>query len=333
MLLLRGGFGLFWVRVSDLGSVVSEVFPPPAPPIKDGGGVAPQPEGGVSPPQPPPSEMGGGFKVKGHPPKIGDFDPPPQAAGGMGERGDEGGGTLGGLLAEGLVKRYGGREVLGDVSIRVSEGEVVGLLGPNGAGKTTCFYAIAGIIRPDRGRVRIGGEDILSLPMHERALRGLSYLPQESSIFAGLTALENVVAILEIRGGRGAEARKRALGLLEEMGVGHLAESSAPSLSGGERRRVEIARLLATDPRFLLMDEPFAAIEPIAVGDLQTMILNLRGRGIGVFVTDHNVRETLKICDRAYILDGGRVLCEGPPSRIVRDEGVRRVYLGEDFAI
>ena len=237
------------------------------------------------------------------------------------------------LQVANLHKRYGAREVLCDVSIRVAKGEVVGLLGPNGAGKTTCFYAIAGIIRPDRGRVEIDGEDISTLPMHKRARRGLSYLPQESSIFAGLTALENVMAILEICGERGSGARKKALLLLEEMGVGHLAASPSAGLSGGERRRVEIARLLATSPRFLLMDEPFAAIEPIAVGDLQTMILNLRGRGIGVFVTDHNVRETLKICDRAYILNSGKVLSEGAPAYLVADGKVRSAYLGENFAI
>lgn len=237
------------------------------------------------------------------------------------------------MEVSGISKRYGARAVLDDVSICVEKGEVVGLLGANGAGKTTCFYAIAGIIRPDRGRVEIDGEDISSLPMHKRARRGLSYLPQESSIFGGLTAAENVMAILEIRGIRGGKARGRALELLEEMGIGHIAQSPAAGLSGGERRRVEIARLLATNPRFLLMDEPFAAIEPIAVGDLQTMILNLRGRGIGVFITDHNVRETLKICDRAYILDGGRVLSEGAPRHLVADEKVRSAYLGENFAI
>ena len=237
------------------------------------------------------------------------------------------------LRAQGLVKRYGGREVLGDVSMRVAEGEVVGLLGPNGAGKTTCFYAIAGMISPDRGRVEIDGGDVSALPMHKRAHLGLSYLPQESSIFAGLTVLENVTAILEIRGVYGKAARARAMELLEEMGVGHLSSAPSTSLSGGERRRVEIARLLATKPRFLLMDEPFAAIEPIAVGDLQSMILNLCERGIGVFVTDHNVRETLKICDRAYILDGGKVLQEGKPSQLINDENVRRVYLGADFKI
>lgn len=237
------------------------------------------------------------------------------------------------LQVSGICKRYGAREVLDDVSICVEKGEVVGLLGANGAGKTTCFYAIAGIIRPDRGRVEIDGEDISAMPMHKRARRGLSYLPQESSIFGGLTAAENVMAILEIRGIRGNKARARAVELLEEMGIGHLAQAQSAGLSGGERRRVEIARLLATNPRFLLMDEPFAAIEPKAVGDLQTMILNLRGRGIGVFITDHNVRETLKICDRAYILNDGRVLSEGAPGHLVADEKVRAAYLGENFAI
>lgn len=237
------------------------------------------------------------------------------------------------LRAEGLVKRYGGREVLNDVSIRVERGEIVGLLGANGAGKTTCFYVIAGLIRPDRGRVMMNGEEVTNLPMHRRARLGLSYLPQDSSIFQGLTAAENVLAVLEICGVRGAQARKRAAELLEMMGVPHLASASATTLSGGERRRVEIARLLASSPSFVLMDEPFAAIAPIAVKELKDIIRGLSGRGIGVVVTDHNVREMLELCDRAYILEEGGVLTEGAPSHLAEDDAARRAYLGRDFNI
>ena len=237
----------------------------------------------------------------------------------------------GNLSAVGLVKRYGGRAVLDDVSIRAQQGEIVGLLGPNGAGKTTCFYSIAGLIRPDRGKIEMNGEDITRLPMHQRARRGLSYLPQESSIFQGLNVLDNVLAILEIRGERGKTARHKATSLLEKMGVAHLADASAQTLSGGERRRVEIARLLAVHPAFVLMDEPFAAIAPIAVKELKDIIRSLSQQQIGVLVTDHNVREMLQLCDRAYILEEGRVLVEGAPSTIIASEQARRVYLGYDF--
>ena len=237
------------------------------------------------------------------------------------------------LLAEGLAKTYRGKDALSDVSIRVRGGEIVGLLGPNGAGKTTCFHLIMGLSRPTRGGVALNGADISNLPMHKRALRGLSYLPQESSVFSGLSARDNVLAALEIRGRRGESAKARAEALLQEMGVRHLRDHSAATLSGGERRRVEIARLLAVEPKFVLMDEPFAAIEPIAVRDLQEIIFGLKRRGIGVFITDHNVRETLRICDRAYILHGGQALVEGGPDEIVANPAARRIYLGEDFAV
>lgn len=237
------------------------------------------------------------------------------------------------LRAEGLVKRYGGRTVLDNVSIRARPGQIVGLLGPNGAGKTTCFYAIAGIVKPDRGRILLNGEDMTGMPMHRRARRGLSYLPQDSSIFQGLTALENVLAILEIRNVRGDSAKKRANELLEMMGVSHLASAGAKTLSGGERRRVEIARLLATSPHFVLLDEPFAAIAPIAVKELKEIIRGLSEMDIGVVVTDHNVREMLELCDYAYILEEGRTLVEGAPAQVAADDSARRAYLGRDFNI
>ena len=240
---------------------------------------------------------------------------------------------MNGLYTEGLMKRYGNRAVLSDVSIHLDKGEVVGLLGPNGAGKTTCFYAIAGFVRPDRGRVMLGDKDISHYPIHQRARHGLSYLPQESSIFTGLTAEENILAVLEINGVAGKEKRLLTQKLLEEMGLEHLADVSALALSGGERRKVEIARLLAGNPDFVLLDEPFAAIEPISVVDLQKTICGLRDKNIGIFITDHNVRETLQICDRAYILDEGRVLREGKPAEIIADETVREVYLGQEFSI
>ena len=245
--------------------------------------------------------------------------------------GRSGGGNL--LLAEGLAKSYRGRDALAEVGIRVRGGEIAGLLGPNGAGKTTCFHLIMGLAAPTRGRVVLNGEDITRLPMHKRALRGLSYLPQESSVFSGLSARDNVLAALEIRGRRGEAAKARAEALLEEMGVRHLRDESAATLSGGERRRVEIARLLAVEPKFVLMDEPFAAIEPIAVKDLQEIIFGLKRRGIGVFITDHNVRETLRICDRACIIHDGRALVEGGPDEIVADPEARKIYLGEDFSV
>ncbi|MDM5147465.1 LPS export ABC transporter ATP-binding protein [Candidatus Persebacteraceae bacterium Df01] len=235
------------------------------------------------------------------------------------------------LNVSGLIKRYDGRAVLNEVSIRVRRGEIVGLLGPNGAGKTTCFYAIAGLIRPDRGAIMMNDQDITCLPMHKRARLGLSYLPQEGSIFQGLNVLDNVLAIVEINGVCGQSARKKALQLLEKMGVAHLADASAQTLSGGERRRVEIARLLAVEPAFVLMDEPFAAIAPIAVRELQDIIRSLSRQNIGIVVTDHNVREMLKLCDRAYILEDGKVLVEGSPVDVAASEAAQRAYLGYDF--
>ncbi|MGU9950747.1 MAG: LPS export ABC transporter ATP-binding protein [Gammaproteobacteria bacterium WSBS_2016_MAG_OTU1] len=235
------------------------------------------------------------------------------------------------LRATGLVKRYGGRTVLDDVSICVRRGQIVGLLGPNGAGKTTCFYAIAGLIKIDRGSIMMNDEDITKLPMHRRAKHGLSYLPQDSSIFQGLNVMDNVLAILEICKIRGAAATKRASELLEMMGVLHLSTADSKTLSGGERRRVEIARLLATNPSFVLMDEPFAAIAPIAVKELKEIIRHLSALEIGIIVTDHNVREMLALCDHAYILEEGRVLVEGAPDDVAKNETARRAYLGNDF--
>ena len=237
------------------------------------------------------------------------------------------------LCANGLIKKYGGRYALNEVSIRAERGEIVGLLGANGAGKTTCFYIIAGLVKPDRGQVLMNDHDVTKLPMHRRARLGLSYLPQDSSIFQGLNVMDNVLAILEICGIRGKAAQTRAAALLEMLGVLHLRESAATALSGGERRRVEIARLLATEPSFVLMDEPFAAIAPIAVKELKDIIRSLSQQNIGIVVTDHNVREMLALCDRAYILQEGKVLTEGTPQLLAQDEAARRAYLGSDFNI
>ena len=236
-----------------------------------------------------------------------------------------------------LQKRYAGRQVVRDVSFSVRCGEVVGLLGPNGAGKTTSFYMIVGLVRPDAGRIHIDGQDVSDSPMHRRARMGLSYLPQEASIFRRMTVAENVRAVLELqRDAQGrrlgkAEIREREDHLLRELHVEHLRDSPAPALSGGERRRVEIARTLAMQPRFILLDEPFAGVDPIAVIDIQNIIGFLKQRGIGVLITDHNVRETLRICDRAYIISDGRVLADGNPEELVNNDEVRAVYLGENF--
>jgi lipopolysaccharide export system ATP-binding protein len=237
----------------------------------------------------------------------------------------------GGLYARDLSKRFGGKIALGGVSLSARPGEIVGLLGPNGAGKTTCFYILAGLLRADSGAIELDGRDITRLPMHRRARLGLSYLPQESSIFTKLSACENVEAVLEIRGEK--NTRKRAMQLLADMGIAHLAESSAATLSGGERRRTEIARLLAADPKMILLDEPFAAIDPRSVTDLQRIIAGLARRGIGVIVTDQNVRETLRICARACIICDGAILKAGKPEEIAADAKVRSAYLGEEFAI
>ena len=241
------------------------------------------------------------------------------------------------LEASHLAKAYGSRKVVKDVSLVVRKGEVVGLLGPNGAGKTTSFYMIVGLVRPSAGDIRIDGQSVERMPIHRRARLGLSYLPQEASIFRKLNVDDNVRAVLELqRDAAGKpltrdEINHRLDDLLKDLRVQHLRQSPALALSGGERRRVEIARALATQPRFILLDEPFAGIDPIAVIEIQRIIRFLKDRGIGVLITDHNVRETLGICDHAYIINDGRVLAEGTPAEIVNDADVRRVYLGEHF--
>jgi len=238
------------------------------------------------------------------------------------------------LAAEGLVKRFQQRTVVDGVSLSVDAGEVVGLLGPNGAGKTTSFYMIVGLVPCDAGRVTLDGRPIDHLPLYRRARLGLGYLPQEASVFRGLTVAENILAVLELRRDLDAgQRRDRLEALLEEFHIGHLRDTQGASLSGGERRRVEIARALAADPRFILLDEPFAGVDPIAVMDIQQVVAHLRDRGIGVLITDHNVRETLGICQRAYIISEGRVIARGTPEEIVADEQVRRVYLGESFRL
>jgi lipopolysaccharide export system ATP-binding protein len=241
------------------------------------------------------------------------------------------------LRAEHLFKRYGTRVVVNDVHLAVGAGEVVGLLGPNGAGKTTTFYIVVGLVRADAGEIHIDGQPIHNLPIHRRSRMGLSYLPQEASIFRKLTVEENIRAVLELQ--RGDDGRALRLDVIEDLlqrllrdlSIEKLRDSPAPALSGGERRRVEIARALATQPRFILLDEPFAGVDPIAVIEIQRIIRFLRSRGIGVLITDHNVRETLGICDRAYIISEGSVLAEGAPQDIVDNAQVRRVYLGEHF--
>jgi len=237
------------------------------------------------------------------------------------------------LSVEALNKRYISRIVVHDVSLTVASGEVIGLLGPNGAGKTTCFYMIVGLVATDGGTIELDGRDLTRMPIHSRARLGLSYLPQEASIFRKLTVAENVQAILELQGIDSDEIANRLDALLDDLSIAHLRDASAVSLSGGARRRVEIARALATRPRFILLDEPFAGIDPIAVLDIQKIIGFLKERGIGVMITDHNVRETLGICDRAYIINEGRVLASGTPDEIVYNENVRKVYLGEHFRL
>ena len=245
--------------------------------------------------------------------------------------------ATGRLEATGLKKAYGSRQVVKNVSLGVDKGEVVGLLGPNGAGKTTSFYMLVGLRRADGGQITLDGQRVDSLPIHRRARLGLGYLPQEASIFRKLTVAQNVRAVLELQvDERGkslsnAEIDRRLNGLLQDLRVDHLRDSPAPALSGGERRRVEIARTLATSPQFILLDEPFAGIDPIAVIEIQRIIGFLKSRGIGVLITDHNVRETLGICDRAYIISDGHVLASGTPAEIVDNADVRRVYLGEHF--
>ena len=245
--------------------------------------------------------------------------------------------SQGSLIAQGLQKSYGARKVVKDVHLAVNAGEVVGLLGPNGAGKTTSFYMIVGLVRADAGEISIEGQRVEQMPIHRRSRLGLSYLPQEASIFRRLNVEENIRAVLELQlDAAGRPLRSEVIdallgGLLHDLGIEKLRESPAPALSGGERRRVEIARALATQPRFILLDEPFAGVDPIAVIEIQRIISFLKSRGIGVLITDHNVRETLGICDRAYIISEGRVLAEGSPAEIVENADVRKVYLGEHF--
>jgi lipopolysaccharide export system ATP-binding protein len=238
-----------------------------------------------------------------------------------------------GLRVEGLRKSYRKRPVIRDVSLHLGRGEVVALLGPNGSGKTTCFYAIAGLVSPEGGQVIIDGRDVTTLPMYRRARLGIGYLPQEMSIFRGLSVENNILAILEIAEPDHSARRERLEELLSEFSITHLRRAPALALSGGERRRVEIARCLAAGPKYVLLDEPFAGVDPIAVGEIRTLVHDLKDRGIGVLITDHNVRETLDIVDRAYILHDGRVLMSGTTDEVVRDENVRRVYLGQSFRV
>ena len=242
-------------------------------------------------------------------------------------------GEQGGLHVEHLRKSYKKRVVIRDFSMDLKRGEVVALLGPNGSGKTTTFYSIAGLVTPEGGHVRIDGRDVTTLPMYRRARLGIGYLPQEMSIFRGLSVEDNIKAILDITYRDPHKRRERLEELLSEFSVEHLRRAPALALSGGERRRVEIARCLAAEPKYLLLDEPFAGVDPISVGDIRHLVADLKKRGIGVLITDHNVRETLEIVDRAYILHDGRVLMSGTPEEVVENESVRRVYLGDDFSI
>ncbi len=235
------------------------------------------------------------------------------------------------LKIENIQKSYGDKPILKDISMEVKQGEVVGLLGPNGAGKTTCFHCVTGLISINRGKIFMNGKDISSLPFYLRARLGLGYLPQENSVFRTLTVKQNIMAILEIVEKDASIRQKRCEELMAEFSIDHLAKSHAISLSGGERRRTEIARSLATNPKFILLDEPFAGVDPIAVGDIRKLVSHLKDRGLGVFITDHNVRETLEITDRAYVLYGGKILKHGTPKEITSDPTVRKVYLGEKF--
>ena len=238
-----------------------------------------------------------------------------------------------GLHVVSIAKSYDKRAVLSDVSLSVGHGEVVGLLGPNGAGKTTCFYSVMGLVKPDAGRIILDGEDITGLPMYRRAILGLGYLPQETSIFRGLSVEQNIGAVLELAEPDKSKRAERLQSLLDEFGLDRLRSSPAMALSGGERRRCEIARALAADPSIILLDEPFAGIDPLSISDIRDLIKDLKSRGIGVLITDHNVRETLDIVDRACIIYDGRVLFAGSPQQLVADENVRRLYLGEGFSL
>lgn len=238
------------------------------------------------------------------------------------------------LVAEGLRKRYKSREVVRDFGLQLDAGEVVGLLGPNGAGKTTCFYMIVGLVPADAGRIVLDGRDITADPMYVRAKLGVGYLPQEPSVFRKLSVADNLRLVLELRNDLSRTGREQELtSLLDELQIGHVSEQIGASLSGGERRRVEIARALAAKPRMILLDEPFAGVDPISVGEIQRIVRHLKSRGIGVLITDHNVRETLGICDRAYILNEGKVLAQGTPESLLANADVRRVYLGESFRL
>jgi lipopolysaccharide export system ATP-binding protein len=241
--------------------------------------------------------------------------------------------TPNGLSVISIAKAYDKRTVLSDVSLTVDHGEVVGLLGPNGAGKTTCFYSVMGLVKPDSGRIMLDGDDITGLPMYRRAILGLGYLPQETSIFRGLSVEKNILAVLELSVPDKAMRQARLDTLLDEFGLTRLRDAPAMALSGGERRRAEIARALAADPSIMLLDEPFAGIDPISIADIRDLVKALKVRGIGVLITDHNVRETLDIVDRAYIIYDGRVLFAGSPAELVADANVRRLYLGEGFSL
>ena len=239
---------------------------------------------------------------------------------------------MAGLKIRNLVKSYRSRKVVNKVTLEIKQGEIVGLLGPNGAGKTTTFYMVVGLTKPDDGRVFLNDEDITNFPMHKRAIKGVSYLPQEPSVFRKLTVEENLLAVLESQKLSTFDRKKKARSLLRELNILHIKDSMAYSLSGGERRRVEISRALATSPIFVLLDEPFAGIDPIAVADIQSIVSQLKNRGIGVLITDHNVRETLSITDRAYIINEGKIISSGSPHQIVQDEKVKQIYLGDQFS-
>ncbi len=237
------------------------------------------------------------------------------------------------LEASGLVKKYRGRTVVNGVNLRLEDSSIVGLLGPNGAGKTTTFYMIAGLIMPDSGKVVLNGQDVTDLPMHKRAQKGITYLPQEASVFRNLSVADNIRLVLQERGLTQDEVEEKTLTFLHDMGLEGLKDQKACSLSGGERRRVEVLRALATDPQFILLDEPFAGVDPLSVADLQDIIRSLKAKGIGVFISDHNVRETLTVCDRAYILNSGEVLVEGSSEHIASSSVARKIYLGDNFSL
>ncbi|WP_281560287.1 LPS export ABC transporter ATP-binding protein [Thalassomonas sp. RHCl1] len=238
------------------------------------------------------------------------------------------------LVAQGLAKAYKGRKVVKNVSLEVSSGQIVGLLGPNGAGKTTSFYMIVGLVTNDSGNITLNDEDLTLAPMHERARKGIGYLPQEASIFRKLTVYDNIMAILQTQKHLSAVEREQKLEhLLEEFNIGHIKDNTGMSLSGGERRRVEIARALAADPKFILLDEPFAGVDPISVGDIKKIIIHLKQRGIGILITDHNVRETLDVCEHAYIVSHGELIAQGNADQILANQQVRDVYLGEQFTL